>query len=484
MSDPLILENRGSASEKRPRELRFSHTQTYFDKSFTIRILIGFFFALFLFLFLHFRQTYVETLELGSKAKRYVVSQVDFAFPDEEATFLDKQEAMRTIGQVFRIDEEQILKEVTEFQKYITQNEEGAKKWNETADSTNFKNLPLALNLLTRGLLQSRFTDARTVQEWQDVPKDALPCSGCLFFVFLPFNQTEGKLPFTIWNSLGKQTFVEEEIPPEIVTYMLRYFERVNWKFISDPSTEYALRKLVQGRVPERYSHISSGDRIIDQGERVTSRHLAMLQAMKEKLDIDRNLWDPLTIAGTVLMTLLFLFVASIYLRENHKEIFYSNRNLSLLATIFLLNLLLAKVTEFFMLKSSTGFIDLIRFPLFVPFAAILLNSLMNVRVAAFAALFLSIIFTIVIPVESVPFLVINILTATVAILSTRLIRRRKDVFVVCGKAWLASILVIVAFNLYENRGLKFPFLTDLSSTFFSMCSCDQRQSHPSTPGW
>lgn len=469
MSDPLILENHRAMGEKRPRELRFSHTQTYFDKSFAIRVLIGLFFALFLFLFLHFRQTYVETLELGSKAKRYVVSQVDFAFPDEEATFLDKQEAMRTIGVVYRIEEEQITREVTEFQKYITQNEEGSKKWNEAAEETNFKNLPLALNLLTRGLIQSRFTDARTVQEWQDLPKDALPSSGSLFFIFLPFNHSEGKLPFTIWNSLSKQTFVEEEIPPEIVTYLVRHFERVNWKFVSDPSTEYALRKLVQARVPERYSHISSGDRIIDQGERVTSRHLAMLQAMKEKLDVERNLWDPLTLAGTGLMTLLFLFVSAIYLRENHKEIFYSNRNLSLLATIFLLNLLLAKVTEFLLFQSGTGFIDLIRFPLFVPFAAILLNSLMNVRIAAFATLFLSIIFTIVIPVESVPFLVINILTATVAILSTRLIRRRKDVFVVCGKAWLASILVIIAFNLYENRGLAFPFLTDLSSTFLFM---------------
>lgn len=456
--------------QKRTRELRFSHTQTYFDKSFAIRILIGGLFGIFLFLFLHFRQTYVETLELGSKAKRYVVAQVDFAFPDEEASILLKQEAARSIGSLYRIQVDQVHKEITDFQKFITQDPEGSRKWNELTLASGFKNLPLSLSLLDAGILQSRFTDARTCQEIQAIPKEALPITGALIFVFLPDSETrEGKLPFSIWSALGKQIFVEEDIPPEIIAFFLRYFEKIPWAFETDPTSEYALRKLVQARVPERYTHVMSGERIIDQGERVTSRHLAMMQAMKEKLDVERNLLDPLTIAGSVLMTLLFLFVSTIYLRENHKEIFYSNRNLSLLATIVLLNLLLAKVTEFLLLKSASGVIDLIRFPLFVPFAAILLNSLMNLRIAAFATLFLSIIFTIVIPVESVPFLVINILTSTVAILSTRMIRRRKDVFIVCGKAWLASVLVIIAFNLYENRALTFPFLTDLSSTFLFM---------------
>jgi putative nucleotidyltransferase with HDIG domain len=470
MTDPRLVERNARDQSGPGRELRFSHTQTYFDKSITIRILIGLLFAFFLFLFLHFRQTYVETLESGSKATRHIVSQVDFAFPDEEATIIVKQEAARAIGGVYRIQEDQVHKEITEFQKFITQNEEGSKKWHDLAESSGFKDLPLALSLLSNGLVQSRFTDARTVQEIGQLPKETMPIPGSLFFVFIPPTPScQGKLPYAVWNSLGKQIFVEEDIPPEIISFVLRTFEKVSWRFDSDPTTEYTLRKLIQSRIPERYTHVMSGERIIDQGERVSARHVAMLQAMKEKLDQERKLVDPLTIAGSVLMTLLFLFVAAIYLKENHKEIFYSNRNLSLLGTIVILNLLLAKLTEWLLLKSSNSAIDLIRFPLFVPFAAILLNSLMNIRIAAFATLFLSIIFTIVIPVESVPFLVINILTSTVAILSTRLIRRRKDVFTVCAKAWIASLLVIVAFNLYENKALSFPFLSDVWSTFLFM---------------
>ncbi len=43
----------------------------------------------------------------------------------------------------------------------------------------------------------------------------------------------------------------------------------------------------------------------------------------------------------------------------------------------------MAKVVEIFLFKNTTNFVDNVRFPLFVPFAAILLASLMNVRIAA-----------------------------------------------------------------------------------------------------
>ncbi len=451
-------------------ELRFNHTQTYFDKSYAIRILIGIGFAFFLFLFLHFRQTYVETLEQGSTAKRYVVAQVDFAFPDSDATVIFKQEAAQSIGPVYRFDEDALYQEISDFQTYIAQNTEANQEWSSLVEKTNFKELSHILSLLSSGLNQSRFTDAKTMQSINSLPETELPHPSSHFFVFLPGEENlDGKPPVQFWNQLAKQIYVEEEIPPSIHAFILKYFENREWKFEEDQGIEYTLRKLMQTRVAEKYTHVMAGERIIDQGEKVTARHLAMLMAMKEKLDERRNLFDPAQIAGSILMTLLFLFVAVIYLRENHRDVFYSNRNLALLSTIVLLNLLLAKLTEVFFIKSKANLLDLIHFPLFVPFAAILINCLMSVRVAAFATLFLSIIFTLVVPVQSVPFLVINIITATVAILSMRKIRKRKEVFIVCGKAWLSGIVVIIAFYLYDTTELTSPVVTEFSSTFIFM---------------
>ncbi|MFZ0565411.1 MAG: HDIG domain-containing metalloprotein, partial [Chlamydiales bacterium] len=109
-------------------------------------------------------------------------------------------------------------------------------------------------------------------------------------------------------------------------------------------------------------------------------------------------------------------------------------------------------------------------FPLFIPFAAILLSNLINTRIAAFATLFLAIVYAMGLAVESVPFLVINVLTALIAILTARGIRRRKEVFIVCGKAWLASAIGILAFDLYDSGSLlTFSFLADMVSTFLFM---------------
>lgn len=459
-----------SNKEKSLKELRFNRTQSYFDRSCAIRIFIGIIFCFFLFLFLHFRQTYVETLELNNSAQKYVVAQVDFAFPDVEATIVFKQEAGRSIGPIYRFDRDSVYLATAEFQKYIAQDADANKNWSALVEKSNFKELPAALNLLSAGLNQSRFTDAKTMQSIDTLPQAELPHPNQTFFIFLPNQESlEGKPPVQFWNQLVKQIYIEENIPPEVVAFISNYFERHDWKFDEDEVVEYTLRKQMQARVVDRYTHVMAGERIIDQGEKVTARHLAMMQAMKEKLDEERNLLNPSQIAGSLLMTLLFLFIAIIYLRENHRDVFYSNKNLSLLATIVLLNLLLAKVTEVFFIKSNTNLIDLIHFPLFVPFAAILINCLMNLRVAAFATLFLSIIFTLIIPVQSVPFLVINIITATVAILSMRKIRKRKEVFIVCGKAWLSGVLVIIAFNLYDSTEITTPVLTELSSTFIFM---------------
>lgn len=448
--------------------LRFARAQSYFDRSLTIRLLIGGFFFILLFLFLHFRETYVETLELGSEAKRYVVAQIDFAFPDEEATIILKQEAAHEIGTIYRINDVEVHQRITDFQKYITQNEEGAKQWEALNKESQFVDVALALSLLTDGLSQSRFTDIKTMQQIDRLPEKELPIPARYFFPFLP-SREGSRLPSQFWSIVGKYLSGDERIPLSAKAFILNYFEPLRWHFEPDQGVEYTLRKLSQGKIPEKFTRMRAGERLIDQGEKVSTRHISMLQAMKEKLNQKRKLLDPITLIGTFLMTTLMVGAGAIYLYENHKDTFFSNRKLALLVTILLFTLIFAKAVELFLLKNTTNLVDLVRFPLFVPFAAILLSSLMNGRIASFAAIFLSIIFAMALSVESVPFLVINILTAMVTILAGRAIRRRKEVFFVCGKAWLTSVFVIFAFNLYANTTLTFSIISDLTSTFLFM---------------
>ncbi|MCH9626045.1 MAG: hypothetical protein S4CHLAM123_12340 [Chlamydiales bacterium] len=466
--DDLSSENGSPLAEDDIGELRFSRTQSYFDRSMTIRLIIGGLFALFLFLFLHFRETLVETLDLGSDAKKYVVAQVDFAFPDEEATIILRQETAHEIGSIWRIRDEQINRMATDFQYYITQDEKGSKKWEQVNKESGFENLALALSFVTDGLNQSRFTDLKTIQRIDNLPAEELPLPARNFYPFLPATETS-RLPAQFFSSFRKTIFTDESIPPVISQFILSYFEPFVWDFEIDQGIEYTIRKIAQGKIPEKFTRIRAGERLIDQGEKVSARHISMMQAMKEKLNQKRNLLDPVTLAGSILMTLLLSAIAIVFIKENHYDIFLSNKKLALLATILVLALLFAKVVELFLLKNTTHLVEIVRFPLFVPFAAILLSSLLNVRIAAFSIIFLSVIYAMALAVESIPFLVINILTAMVAVMTARGIRRRKEVFIVCAKAWLVSLLVIFAFNLYENTAFSLSILGDLTSTFIFM---------------
>lgn len=471
MGDHHLVEEKDTSSlEGDLSELRFSRTQGYFDKSHTIRWIIGILFAAILFFFLHFRESYVETLDLGQEARRYVVAQVDFSFPDEEATIVLRQEAAYTIGSIYRLSEREIQQQTTEFQKYIAQNPTGREKWKEIEKEAQFDDVALALSLFTEALTESRFADERTVNQVNSMPASELPIPAHYFYPFVPPRiGSRVHLPEGFWEGLEKKSLLKSELPAPVLNFMAHYLLTKKWSFEVDQGVEYTLRKIAQSQITQKHTKVRAGERIIDQGEKATTRHITMLQAMKERLREEHNIFSPVTIAGTVLIVLLILAISSLYLKASHPEILFSNQKLSLMLTIFTLTLVLGKGVEFFLVRDTSQFFTLIRFPLFVPFTAILLSSLLHVRIAAFGTVFLSIIFSMGLAVETVPFLVINILTATLAIFTNRKVRRRKEIFVVSAKAWLCAFLIALSFNLYANTIFSFTVVGDFISTFIFM---------------
>jgi len=216
-------------------------------------------------------------------------------------------------------------------------------------------------------------------------------------------------------------------------------------------------------------THINAGSRIINQGDKVTSRHLAMLQSMKNTLGAKRNLWHPMTLLGTLIFTLLFVGMFLIYFRINQPHILQSNRKLFLLVTVMMLTLAVAKLTEFFLLNSMNNLIEMIRYPLFVPLAAILVSSLLNPAVAAFTIGFLGIVLSISLAFEWEGFILLNLFSSFAAVLSIHSLKRPKEIFVICVKAWISCIFVILALHLYSNTIGQFSIATDILSEGFFM---------------
>ncbi|MEC7840031.1 MAG: HDIG domain-containing metalloprotein [Chlamydiota bacterium] len=446
---------------KNDSELKYSREQGFFDKSSGIRALIAAFFILCLFVFLHFRDVRVETLEIGSLAKNFTVAQVDFDFFDNEATLILRQQAVTDIGKIYEISQKEVRKRRDVFEEFLVKNQE----WRDQVGDSTFEEMYQGMDAIENLMIKLRFTDPRTFNKMEEVGLDIND-----YLIFTPAELTERvRLPRQVWEYISTNALPDEDYQQNTKKFIIDHFENQGWLFEEDIPAQRKLRTRVQSAVPEKYTRVSAGNRIIDQGDKVTARHLAMLQSMKNALRERRNLWHPLTLFGSFIMSVLLTMISYAYLNNNHRQIVQSNRKLFLLVTIIIFTLALSKLTEFFLISSYSNLIEVVRYPVFVPFAAIMLCSLMNANIATFASGFLVIVLSMTLAFDRHGFMIMNLATAMVAILNTKTLRKRKEIFVVCGKSLMCAVLIAFSINFYNNTLWGVGVFTDVLSVSIFM---------------
>lgn len=426
-----------------------------------LRLLVGFILFMCLGLFLHFREVRIETLELNAPAKRYIVGQVDFEFPDDEATVILKQEALRGIGNIYRIDEKQIRQARLEFENLLVKD----RTWQQSLTNTPIQTLYKLADQFEDLMIESRFSDARTLHRMKNM---GLPIQD--YFIFTP---TEVDTPISLPNQYWYEMMLsssDSQNPSAKLEFVIQFFRERDWSLIQDGELTRKLRKKITDTVPVKYTRIKAGTRIVDQGETITARHFLMMQSMKRAMNESRQLWAPLKIFASFLLAFIFVFLSALYFKFNQKEIISSVQKLSLTVCIVVLTLIFAKVSEYIILKNPADMIDT-RYPLIVPFATMLICNLLNSRLALFAACFLSIILSVTLAVDHDRFLVINLVTSLVVIITTGSLRKRKEVFGVFAKTYLSTIPVLFAFNFAENSLWNPALAGDFLSSFVFMLS-------------
>lgn len=423
------------------------------------RILIGIIVWLCLAVFLHVREVRLEMFELGTNAKNYVVAEVDFEFPDQDSTLILRQEALKDIGAIFQIDEKEIKERSFNFENYLIHHQ----NWRERATDSTFEEMNKAANKLEDFLFFVRFTDARTLKKMQELNLDIED-----YYIVPPHKGQSALLPAGFWHELS-QRMEKNEYPLTTVQLIITYFQKFQWSLEVDMHSQKRLRDVVGESVPEKITKIRSGSRIIDQGEKVNAKHIAMLQAMKGAIGESRNLWQPLTILGSLLFSLLIVLLGGYYFRYNHRDVLRSVNKLGLFATIVILTLTFAKVTELLLLRNTGDILEIVRYPLFIPFAALLLTVLMNSQVALFSTCFLSVLLAVSLAVDHSKFLVLNLILGVVAIIFSKSLRKRKEVFAVCFKVWLSGIPILFSFNFLSNQFWSYALFSDFMSTFSFM---------------
>lgn len=205
---------------------------------------------------------------------------------------------------------------------------------------------------------------------------------------------------------------------------------------------------------------------ILEPGEKISVKHITMLQSMKNALASPHHLGAPLSVLGSFLLSLIITFLMGVYLNFYYKDVFYSLRRLALLSVVSVLTLVLSKAAEYLLLYKGYNLIEVIRYPLIVPFASLPLCVLLGPRIALFFSIFLSIIISFGLSIEYEPFLILNLIGSICTIMFSRNLHKRKDVFEVCGKVWICTIPVLFAFHLMANELGNINQITDLMSTF------------------
>ncbi len=421
-----------------------------------------FIFILSLTVFLHFREVHIEVLELGVKAPRYVIAQVDFDFPDEEATQILRQESVRDIGAIERVDEKQVHHFRQELEISLIDHQE----WRKDLPDCTFDELYETLEKIEEEMLQARFTDARTLRKME-----GLKIAADRFYLLHASSSEVSSftLPSFFWASLEKEILSDQQFHPDTVTYLLRDFSMQQWNLQEDVGLERDVRAQVQERISQKYTHVEAGNQIVRKGEVITARHLSMVQEMKKASARLRNLWTPLTLLGSALLAISLTAISLCYLAVFQRDLLHSLRKMTLLVAILMAALALAKGAELLMLYYGTNLIEVARFPLLLPFAALMTCVLIGGEIALFTSLFLVVVFGFSLSFEDDYFLAINFFAAMATILFAKSLHRRKEVFAVCGKVWLSLIPLFCTVNLIENSFWNINLLGDLTSSFLFM---------------
>lgn len=223
--------------QKDDEDLKFSGEQSFFDRNRLIYYVILTVFASSLFLFLHFREATVEVLELNKIAPGYIVSQVNFDFPDDEATLILRQEAVRDVGKIYQISPSNIRQRRVEFDNFLLYNQ----AWYEQVESGTFDQLYHATEVMEKVLMQLRLTDVQTLDK---IKKEDQPSKD--YFVYTPATVNEFvTLPSFVWESIQKQHFPDKTFSPLVRDLVIEFFKPKQWRIQEDIPSQRAVRKMI-----------------------------------------------------------------------------------------------------------------------------------------------------------------------------------------------------------------------------------------------
>jgi cyclic-di-AMP phosphodiesterase PgpH len=404
--------------------------QRLLDQHPAVRWVIGLMFLMALFCGFHFRHVRVPALRMGQVADRYLVAPIDFSYPDETATDRLRHQAAASVGPIYRIDPTQLHKERAEIEQEIGE----AVAWQPPVRTT----IGEAVDRLSVLLSQVRWSDAGTSQ-WLDQQHAAR--------LIAQKPPVGGQLPRSFWQEAGGRAWEEvADLPSDAASRLVQLHSERGWQWERDLEMEQQARDSAAHSVPVKMRQVTAGSRLLDPGDRVSAQHLAMLQSIRQAMERDGRFSHPKNVLASLVLTLVVVTVGAVFLRQAHRSLYESNKRVALLVTIAILTLGQAKLVETLLFQGMPWLCDLVRCPVLIPFGAILITSLCGQGVGILMSALMCAVGALCLGFDPTAFFVTNLVASLVAVLYTHSLRKRIEIFAICGRSWAAASLVLLAF--------------------------------------
>ncbi len=402
-------------------------------------------------------------VKVGEPAPKDVYSPFSFTFVDEEKTKEAKQREASRVYNVYRLNDsvnKKVLKEFNEFFSEINKarikegnanvsesinevlSDASIKEILELKDITEFKDLA---ETTLSSILDTGIIDFDEKVELLDENKRAVILKRgndeniISVYDLVSISEMQDRI-----NKISIEKFPKKRRLRSAFVEILNHFIDANMIFAAD---ETKLRKdTVFAETPNVEVNVKKNEIILRRGGIITEDQLMRLKEIENKIAKKKV---AMGFIGVGVVALLFVIALVLYLSNFETKLYSSLKNILVINTAIIFNLLLNKVLLVFMEA------DIYLLP--TSFAALLLAILIKPRAGIFVSIGMAVLSGVM--VQNNPLVIITTLLASIiGIYSIIDIRRRSQFFIVGAVVGLINFSLIFSFSIMQEMTLLDAF--------------------------
>lgn len=406
---------------------------------------LALFSSLFLAMLFYFHDLRIEDVKVGTISSKYVVAHTDFTHVDKMATKLLQNQARYQLGNVFKLDERNLLLQLHNLKKCQTIIDESAQ---------------VDLDHFLEKLIRARFSDNKTLKKIQDIKWTGSE-------QFYIYSHQAGGLPEHFWHYLLPKN------PSYLLTQFVQKLESIPFILIPDLALEARLQEQAVDCVEPIKSSFKAGQVLLGPGDKIQDFHKDLMISMKEAQKQGKGFFSLYEGTASFVLGLVFTALYGFYLRKSHPEIAYSASKLVLLTLLIGIGIGGAKCLEIIIMKSGAGYLDGLRYTPILALAVLMIALLIDRNIALLSLLLMLVMTYLFMAIEPGRFMLINLMASACVLLTTVRINRRRQIFTSILQTYLLLIPGLLAFHIYDKNILSFAFIYDLMGNLgFMIAAC------------